>query len=282
MSSIQKSNSKELGQTPIRYLPDSDFGSNKPTIDMYSFVQTAFDHFNQQLFSNELPQCLLTFQREKKVMGYFCNDRWEGRNGTEHEIALNPYYFVTHNPLELFQTIVHEMCHLWQHEYGKPSRSGYHNKEWADKMESIELMPSETGAPGGKRTGQKMSDYPVKGGMFYKACVAFANLGHQLPFVDRIHSKSNEESAQIRETFIEQVDTENEETNHIDDNSEALFQPFSEQFALDEEVIQAQETVRIKKQKTVFQCPVCNDKAWGKPSLNIICGNCNVAFESQD
>ncbi len=278
MSKIKKSNNVKgvLGR-PIAL----GSSQSKPTFDMYGFVQAAFDHFNERLFDNELPQCLLTFQREKKVMGYFSNDRWEGKRGTEHEIALNPYYFVSHNPLEIFQTIVHEMCHLWQHEFGKPSRTGYHNKEWADKMESIGLMPSDTGSPGGKRTGQKMGDYYIKSGLFYQACVDFANTGHQLPFVDRIHAKSSEDSAQVRN--IELVDEPLSEglvaslqANH---NVEALFQPFSEQFQLDEEVIQEQETIRVKKQKTAFQCPECSDKAWGKPSLNIICGNCNIAFE---
>lgn len=253
--------------------------THKPTFDMYGFVQSAFDHFNSALFANELPQCLLTFQREKKVMGYFSNDRWEGKNGTEHEIALNPYYFVSHNPLEIFQTIVHEMCHLWQHEFGKPSRSGYHNKEWADQMESIGLMPSSTGAPGGKRVGQKMSDYPIKGGRFYSACVDFANLGHQLPFVDRIHAPQESSQIRLTEVIIEQLGEAIEEALDNDDNSSALFQPFSEHFELDQGVMEEQASVRVTKQKTVFMCPDCGDKAWGKPSLSLICGNCKVGFE---
>ena len=40
------------------------------------------------------------------------------------------------------------MTHLEQAHFGKPSRNGYHNKEWADLMERVGLMPSDTGAPG--------------------------------------------------------------------------------------------------------------------------------------
>jgi len=36
-------------------------------------------------------------------------------------------------------------------------------------MEHIGLMPSDTGRPGGKRTGQKMGHYIIDGGLFYKA-----------------------------------------------------------------------------------------------------------------
>jgi hypothetical protein len=50
---------------------------------------------------------------------------------------------------------------------------GYHNKEWAAKMESLGLQPSSTGAVGGKRTGQRVSHYIIPDGPFTKA---FANL----------------------------------------------------------------------------------------------------------
>ena len=171
--------------------------SNKPTIQMYTFIQNAYDFFNERLFNSELPACLLTLQREKNAMGYFSEDRWEQGDGKRkiHEIALNPSFFITHKPLELMQTIVHEMVHLWQYEFGKPSHRTYHNKEWADKMESIGLMPSSTGLPGGKRTGQAMSDYPIKNGAFYFQCIAFAQLGYKLPFYDR-YAKT--ESSQVR------------------------------------------------------------------------------------
>ena len=33
--------------------------------------------------------------------------------------------------------LVHEMVHLWHHHEGKPSRSGYHNTDWADKMATV-------------------------------------------------------------------------------------------------------------------------------------------------
>ena len=33
----------------------------------------------------------------------------------------------------------------------------------------------------------------------------------------------------------------------------------------------------LKKMKYV--CPECNIKLWGKPNLNIICGDCNTALQ---
>jgi hypothetical protein len=65
------------------------------------------------------------------------------------------------------------MVHLRQHHFGKPGRGRYHNKQWAAWMSEIGLEPSDTGAPGGKRTGQRVSHWIVEGGPFDAACQAF-------------------------------------------------------------------------------------------------------------
>jgi hypothetical protein len=75
--------------------------------------------------------------------------------------------------------------HLWQHHFGKPSRSGYHNKEWAQHMHGVGLVPSDTGAPGGKEVGQKVSHYIEAGGRSDQSCAALMRKGFQLPYVGR-------------------------------------------------------------------------------------------------
>ena len=52
------------------------------------------------------------------------------------------------------RVLVHEMTHLEQEEYGKPGKKGHHNREWVGLMERVGLIPSDTGAPGGKQTGR--------------------------------------------------------------------------------------------------------------------------------
>ena len=51
--------------------------STKPTLQMYNFIQDAYDFFNSHLFAGKLPPCLLTLQRDSNVMGYFSGDRWQ-------------------------------------------------------------------------------------------------------------------------------------------------------------------------------------------------------------
>ncbi|WP_454621319.1 SprT-like domain-containing protein [Bradyrhizobium cenepequi] len=141
----------------------------------YTGLQAAYDHFNATLFEGQLLDCFITYQRKAHSAGYFAPDRFAGRieRAKQHELALNPDGFYGETDQQVCQTLVHEMVHVWQHVFGTPSKGGYHNREWAAKMKSIGLYPSNTGKPGGKETGQHMSDYIIPDGAF---AVAFAKL----------------------------------------------------------------------------------------------------------
>ncbi|WP_322097642.1 SprT-like domain-containing protein [Pelagibius sp. Alg239-R121] len=114
----------------------------------------------------------------------------EDRTATD-EIAMNPEFFGKERVIEVLQTLVHEMCHLWQHHFGNPGRGRYHNEEWADKMESIGLMPSSTGRPGGKRIGDRMNDYPIPGSAFLMVAKALLGEAFDIPWADRFSDAVN-------------------------------------------------------------------------------------------
>jgi hypothetical protein len=69
------------------------------------------------------------------------------------------------------------MAHLWQHHFGKPSRNGYRNREWAAKMREVGLIPSDTGEPGGKETGQKVHHSIDTSGAFHRAAARLLGEG---------------------------------------------------------------------------------------------------------
>jgi hypothetical protein len=52
---------------------------------------------------------------------------------------------------------------------GCPSARGYHNREWAAKMKTVGLQPSNTGALGGKETGAADDALHVTGGPYQVA-----------------------------------------------------------------------------------------------------------------
>ncbi len=160
----------------------------------YQLLQDAFDFFNTRLFAGELPQVLLTLHRHKRAAGYFWADRFTLRGAKAqkdaivHEIALNPECFLEAVPTEkTLSTLAHEMAHLWQEDRGrKKPRKAYHNKEWADKMEEIGLMPSNTGEKGGKRTGQRMSHYIIPGGPFARSCARYLELVSEAVLINAV------------------------------------------------------------------------------------------------
>jgi predicted SprT family Zn-dependent metalloprotease len=84
---------------------------------------------------------------------------------TVDEIAMNPVYFSIRTIKATLSTLVHEMVHQWQFHFGEPGRRGYHNKQWAARMERVGLMPSDTGEPGGRKVGQSMTHYIIAGGL---------------------------------------------------------------------------------------------------------------------
>lgn len=137
-----------------------------PTTETYAALQQAFDHFNAALFAPQLPPCLITLQRkEHRVAGYYWAERFVNADGEKvDEIAMNPQHFGQDTKV-ILSTLVHEMTHLWQAHHGKPGRKGYHNEEWAQKMDEVGLTPMAADGSG-KRTGQKLDHRIVPGGRF--------------------------------------------------------------------------------------------------------------------
>ncbi|MBA3283747.1 MAG: SprT-like domain-containing protein [Nitrosopumilus sp.] len=157
-----------------------------PTEETYFELQSAFDFFNDKLFNPKLPPCLITLQRHGRYNGYFSPSRFKHRheNKNTDEIAINPDYISQVDVTEALSTLVHEMVHLQQNHFGSPSRSGYHNKQWGAMMESIGLIPSDTGEPGGKKTGQSMSHYIATNGLFEQTCGQLVKRGFTLSWGD--------------------------------------------------------------------------------------------------
>jgi predicted SprT family Zn-dependent metalloprotease len=183
--------------------------SSKPTQSQYGAYQAAWDYFNKTLFDGELSPCLLSFGRKNRMRGMFYADRWgcvesvsealttgrpvSSKRDICHEIVLNPD--VLDRPIEqTMSTLVHEMCHQWQFDHGKPPRSGYHDTQWATKMMEVGLVPSDTGEPGGKTVGQGMSHYIMDGGAFSHAIERMPE-DCALPWLSSLESKKSKKAA---------------------------------------------------------------------------------------
>lgn len=173
----------------------------------FSHFDKLYDYYNKELFDGKLKDCMLNMNRRRGTHGSFTNNCWRNLNPEEvegvHEISLNPESLI--RPDKEWQgTLVHEMAHLWQRDFGTPSRNGYHNKEWANKMESLGLIPTDTGKPGGKKTGQNMTHYIKENGLFEQVYNKLGKKGLEyLPsdnLLDTGKKKSNSAVSKIKYT----------------------------------------------------------------------------------
>ena len=238
-------------------------GIAKITSNEYSNLDKMYEFLNKTFFGTKLPDCLMTMQRKAHSSGYYSYKKFKNRTAGDiytDEIALNPDIFEAYSDIQIISILAHEMCHLWQFHYGTPGRTGYHNKEWSSKMESIGLMPSDTEKPGGKKTGQNMSDYIIPGGRFE---VILIPLMQHESF--KINWQSDTRQGQLK-SILDLLDNQSNE----DDSQETK-----------EKQEEAQKLLK-KKNKLKYTCPSCKLNAWGKPGIILICGKCDTELVCQD
>jgi len=169
-------------------MTDQNLPEHNPTEQTYIELKRAFDHFNASLFDSSLPGCLITLQRQHDTFSYFSPNQFVNGNGNgemAHEIALNPAYFAIRPIEDTLASLVTEMVSLKQLISGTPGRKRYRNREWADMMESVGLMPSDTWEPGGRRVGEKVGCYVIEGGSFDTACAHLVDEAYRLSWLDR-------------------------------------------------------------------------------------------------
>lgn len=268
-------------------------------MEIYVELQNAYDYFNKILFNDKLDRCLITLQRQKNTFAYISYNRFVSIDDNQnfmHELALNPEYFGIKPLIEVMQSLCHEMVHLNQYQYGTPSRKTYHNSEFAEMMEQIGLMPSDTGRIGGKKTGQKMADYPIADGLFVRACNELFKDGSIIKWydrfvpthatVDRIYSDLHFAESLLSQngvpSLLEVPIIKNKAiskmqkpisgagevslniiTDNIDDNSIELT---------------LQQTSKPKNANKIKYSCACDCNVWGKGGLDITCNLCGSQF----
>lgn len=226
----------------------------KPTLEISQIFQDLYDQINDQLFAGDLAPCMIVFSRRKKgTYGYYRRKGWkrQGEAIKVPEICLNIECILESqaDEQEVVQTLAHEMCHHWQctSSEGKPSRAGYHNRQFADKMKSIGLYPSSTGKPGGKETGQNMGDYLVEGGPLEKLYKELKADGWKIPYANDKMYRTIQQSAGNGSGSVSATIPE--------------------------------DAPEPKKNKIKYSCPGCEINVWGKPDLRIACMDCGCQLE---
>lgn len=126
-------------------------------------------------------------------------------------------------------------------------------------MKAVGLMPSDTGKPGGKQTGERMADYAIEGGVFDQAFEKLVNSDFRITWYDYFPSRHVTAQAlqAALEGAVEGVDPENVT-------------------APTEGPASTSKPTRVK-----YTCAPCKINLWGKPSLKLICGECSGHFAEE-
>lgn len=208
-----------------------------PTNAQFAAYRAMWTYFNAVLFGGSLGHVILNFSRLARSLGFFAPERWrDAGDQVTHEISLNPAHLKRDNAKDAASVLVHEMAHLWRHGQPNPPRNGYHDRQWADKMQSLGLMPSSTAAPGGARVGYRMSHYIIPGEAFERAFEQMPAECH-LPW-----------------------------TCGIDDEGRGGDKKSKKE---------KKEKEAARKVKCKYSCPGCELNVWGRAGLRLRCEDCD-------
>jgi hypothetical protein len=242
---------------PYNSIEEGDF---MITTVQFKTLDDLYKFYNEALFEGGLSDCIVNMSRHNGSYGFFAARRWKteeaGKEKVIHEISLNPD-FLDRPDVEWHATFVHEMVHLWQEDHGHPSRAAYHNKEWGWKMEEVGLIPSDTGKPGGKKTGQNMSHYIKAEGAFIKTFERLTAETLEALRLKYLPAYPHPEPAKRRRGGASGEEGGSEGEN--------------------EEEAGEEETTEKYTSKKKYSCP-CGNNVWGRPGLKIMCGECKEEY----
>jgi hypothetical protein len=235
--------------------------------DLVAPLQQAAAHFNSALFESALPEHVVTLQRSLRTDGDFLPERWRDTSGhTLHEIALNPQCLAGTHLLGLMTTLVRQQGHLWQHTYGTPSRSGYHNVEWSQKMSAVGFKVVALDGGGQRQTGQRIELAPTPDGSFLNACVELASQGFGLAWIDRGFDVDAEApTASLAGAGLDRL------------MRARLTARFGAGFT---RLTSLRDVERdAAKRKVKYRCAACQANVWGRQGLALTCGVCGEQYQ---
>ncbi len=135
-------------------------------------------------------------------------------------------------------------------------------------METIGLMPSSTGKPGGLRTGDHMADYAIEGGKFLQACEQLLTANFRVSWYDRFPDMSQVLTGQ------------NSMAMQLSTNVGGGSPPSGAEIVMQSLVVSDPgiQTGSNKSNRHKYQCE-CSS-VWGKPGLQICCLSCGQTLAS--
>lgn len=282
----------------------------RPFDDIKMDLVRAFDWFNDKLFSNKLPTCMISygsclgrygFYRRRNLLnaakGAF------GHPPVVDEISLNPDLITVRPLTDTLATLVHLMCRakrasmLIEHPLTDLS---YHDVVMASILKEVGLKPCQDGDPSKPETGRRVGHAIIAGGPFENACEELLDSGFLFSWIgtnpralpssyigqDDIPvspSRSADFSGpdQMNADSPVPADGRGDHEALPDRLAAPLQLPEPSYASLGDQINRGKAIVKPKRMQR-YCCPVCGVACYGPRNIRIICQPCLREFIDQD
>jgi hypothetical protein len=128
------------------YQAFGEYQASNDSWDLCEFVawlQTWARRFNEEFELGITAVSLCVDWLGAHRLGHF--RRGHNGFGLSSEIAINRKYLSSREPWQILGTLLHELLHAWQEDYGKAGKNNYHNKQFREKARSLGLIINARG-----------------------------------------------------------------------------------------------------------------------------------------
>ena len=131
--------------------------------EIVAFLYEHVDLMRAEFFGGQVPEVVLSFDvTDRRTLGHYTIRR--NGLGVRWALNLNPIHLA--RPVyEGLVTLLHELAHAWQHEYGTPSKPPHHNREFRDRCDAFGIPTDEGGHDLGPRHGTPFEAYCKRHGV---------------------------------------------------------------------------------------------------------------------
>lgn len=123
---------------------------------LHAELARAFDWWNAKHWRSKLPKVAINFHPQPangNRLGHYAPGAWTirvesfvsddgSRSATRDgdEIVFYADLCLKRGMTQVLETLVHEMCHLWQQHHGKPGKRNFHNAQWHREAARVGLV----------------------------------------------------------------------------------------------------------------------------------------------
>ncbi len=149
-------------QINMAHSHEADMQTDLIHIKYNSFVSTFFPKCD----ANTVPVPVVIDRLPNSYCAFYVPMRASGSNVNIILLA-HDMIRLRNDERSIYQDLIHELCHYVNDNDTRSTMA--HDNEWCALMITNGVMPSDTGAPGGLKTGgDEMSDYVIPGGKLDK------------------------------------------------------------------------------------------------------------------